>query len=196
MYPTYILNFFFHVYSFLRDRYRAGVGEGQREETQNSKQPPYRLQTVSAEPDVGLKLRRLRSWPEPKSDAQLTEPPKRPDPICILCGFFWIHLKIDYRAQDWKQGDKTECCGNSVGERWWWSTHGYNDRGEKSSNSGYSLKGKKIGFDDGINAEHMWETSRFSDPGNWQEMHCYLLRWGRQDRTGFWRKIKSLVLDT
>ena len=31
---------------------------------------------LSAEPNLGLDPRTLRSWPETKSDAQLTEPPR------------------------------------------------------------------------------------------------------------------------
>ena len=45
---------FFNIYLFLRDRERAQVGEGQREnETQNLKQAPG--SELSAEPNAGLK---------------------------------------------------------------------------------------------------------------------------------------------
>ena len=63
----------------MRQRDRAWMGEGQRErETQNLKQAP------GSEPSAqsltrGSNSRTARSWPEPKSDAQPTEPPMRPE---------------------------------------------------------------------------------------------------------------------
>lgn len=71
-------------------------------------------------------------------------------------GYSW---KMNHRAQDWKQGDKIECHCNSVGEGWWWGRRSYNEGAEKSWDSGYCLKVKKIGLDDGINTKNMWETS-------------------------------------
>ena len=59
-------------------------GEGQRErETQNLKQAP--VSELSAQiPTWGSNSWTVRSWPEPKSDTQLTEPPRRPKNIfCI-----------------------------------------------------------------------------------------------------------------
>ena len=53
-------------------------GEGQRErETQNPKQAPG--SDLSAQsPTRGSNSQTVRSRPEPKSDAQPTEPPRRP----------------------------------------------------------------------------------------------------------------------
>ena len=67
---------FFHFYVFLRDR--AWVGEGQRDrETQNVKQAPgSELSAQSLTRSLNPWI--MRSWPEPKSDAQLTQPPRCP----------------------------------------------------------------------------------------------------------------------
>jgi len=53
-------------------------GKGERESQADS--------TRSTEPNAGLSLRTLRSWPELKSrsDVQLTEPPKRPSSLGFL----------------------------------------------------------------------------------------------------------------
>ena len=40
-----------------------------------------RLRAVGTEPDAGLELTNVRSRPELKSDAQPTEPPRRPNPL-------------------------------------------------------------------------------------------------------------------
>ena len=100
--------FFFHIYSFLRDRDRAWVGEGQRErETQNQKQAPG-SELSAQSPAQGSNSWTSRSWPELKSDAQLTEPPRHPwnpgifimpcnfSRQCALCeqGLFWTLYKI------------------------------------------------------------------------------------------------------
>ena len=62
----------------LRERDRAWAGEGQRErETQNLKQAPG-SELSAQSPTRGSNPRTVRSWPEPKPDAQPTEPPKRP----------------------------------------------------------------------------------------------------------------------
>ena len=58
---------------FLRVRERQSINRGGAEMgTQNPKQAPE-------EPDVGLKPTNVRSWPEPNSDAQPTEPPRQPN---------------------------------------------------------------------------------------------------------------------
>ena len=57
---------------FLRDR--EGVGQGQREETQA---PGSKLSAQS--PMRGSNSQTVRSWPEAKSVAQLTEPPMYPN---------------------------------------------------------------------------------------------------------------------
>ena len=71
----------FLCYLFLRERECVWTGKEQRErESQNLKQAP------GSEPSAqsrtrGSNSRTVRSWPEPKSDAQLTEPPRRPKTI-------------------------------------------------------------------------------------------------------------------
>ena len=56
----------------------AWVGEGQREwETQNPKQAPG-SELSAQSPLWGLNPWTVRSWPEPKSATQPTEPPRRP----------------------------------------------------------------------------------------------------------------------
>ena len=81
---NFFFNFFFYVYFWQRERDRAWVGEGQRErETQNQKQAP------GSEPSAqsltqGSNSRTTRSWPEPKSDTQPTEPPRCPWSAVIL----------------------------------------------------------------------------------------------------------------
>ena len=85
----------FYIYLFLRDRERVWVGEGQREkETQNLKQDPG--SEVSAQsPTRGSNSQAVRSWPEPKSDAQLTEPPRCPR-IYIFAYVFFHTLCLSF----------------------------------------------------------------------------------------------------
>ena len=78
----HFLMHFFHVYLFLgdreTDRERAQVREGQAEkETQNPKQDPG-SELSAQSPMWGPNLQMVRSWPERKLDAQLTEPPQAP----------------------------------------------------------------------------------------------------------------------
>ena len=71
------------IYFWERARDRAWVGEGYRErETQNRKLAPGSEQSAQS-PTRGSNSRTARSWPEPKSDAQQTEPPRRPMIYCI-----------------------------------------------------------------------------------------------------------------
>ena len=63
---------------FIFERDRVWTGQGQRErETQNSKQASGSELSVQS-PTRGSNTQTVRSWPEPKSDAQPTEPPRRP----------------------------------------------------------------------------------------------------------------------
>ena len=70
------LSFSFNVQLFLRETDRAWAGEWHRErETQNPKQAPG--SELSAQSLTwGSNSSTTRSWPEPKSDAQWTEPPR------------------------------------------------------------------------------------------------------------------------
>ena len=67
-----------------RERVRAWAGEGQRQmETQNLKQAPgSELSTQSL--TWGLNSLTVRSWPELKSGAYLTEPPRNSNNSCLL----------------------------------------------------------------------------------------------------------------
>ena len=73
------LIFFMFTYFRERDRQNMSGGGAERErETQNPKQAPG-SELSAQSPMRGLNSQTLRSGPEPKSDAQLTEPPRHPD---------------------------------------------------------------------------------------------------------------------
>ena len=76
---VFFFNFFFQrLFIFGTERDRAWTGEGQRErETQNRNQAPGSEQSAQSL-TWGWNPRTARSWPEPKSDAQSAEPPRRP----------------------------------------------------------------------------------------------------------------------
>ena len=76
--PSISFFLIFNVYLCVRETDRVWVGEGQRErETQNRKQAPG--SEPSAQSSIwGSNSQMARPWPEPKSDAQPTEPPRRP----------------------------------------------------------------------------------------------------------------------
>ena len=66
-----------------RHTHRVQVGEGRRErEAQNLKQAPG-SEPSARSPTWGLNSQTARSWPEPKSDAQPTEPLRRPSMIFL-----------------------------------------------------------------------------------------------------------------
>ena len=71
--------FFFLMFSYFweRERDRARVVEGAERETQNSKQAAG-SELSAQSPRQGWNLQTGRPLPELKSDAQLTEPPRRP----------------------------------------------------------------------------------------------------------------------
>ena len=91
----FIKKFFLNVYFWDRDR--ALVGEGQRErETQMQKQAPGSEVSVQS-PRQGSNSQTMRSWPEPKSVAQPTEPPRHPYFIFIISALLrynWQNCKI------------------------------------------------------------------------------------------------------
>ena len=66
------------------------MGKGQREETQNPKQAPGSKLSAQS-PMRGLNSETARSWPEPKPDAQPTEPPGHPDMVHSLSGVIFSH---------------------------------------------------------------------------------------------------------
>ena len=78
--------FFFNVYLFLRERQRqstSGGGSGRERETQNLKQAPG-SELSAQSPTQASNPRTARSWPELKSDAQLTEPPRCPRALMVF----------------------------------------------------------------------------------------------------------------
>ena len=87
----FFLRFYFYFWERERDRVRAG--EGQREREQNPKQAPGSELSVQ-NPTWGLNPRTARSWPEPKSDAQLTEPPGCSYFCFVACHFGVITIKL------------------------------------------------------------------------------------------------------
>ena len=63
-----------------------GGGSERERETQNLKQAPG-SELSAQSPTRGLNSRTARSWPETKSDAQPTKPPRRPWPSLFLLPF-------------------------------------------------------------------------------------------------------------
>ena len=60
-------------------------------ETQNPKQAPG--SELSAQSLMrGLNPQTVRSWPELKSDAQPTEPPRRPKDVCVSLDWWLMHI--------------------------------------------------------------------------------------------------------
>ena len=105
--------FFFNVYLFLteRERDRAWVGEGQRErETQNPKPAPG-SELSAQSPTRGSNPQTVRSWPEPQSDAQPTEPPSAPMGI-----YFWETERGHKQGRGREREGDTE---SKAGSRLW-----------------------------------------------------------------------------
>ena len=72
------------MYYWETERDRAWAWEGQREEeTQNLKQAPG-SQCSAQSPTLDSNPQTVKSWPELKSDAQPTEPPRRPMMMILL----------------------------------------------------------------------------------------------------------------
>ena len=89
--------FFFSMFLFIfeTERDRAWVRKGQRErETQNRKQAPGSEPSAQS-PMWGSNSQTVRSWSEPKSDAQPTEPPRRPRIFVFDCGASWLTSTLD-----------------------------------------------------------------------------------------------------
>ena len=83
-------SFFFLMFTYFweTERDRSWAGQGRRErEMQNLKQVPG-SELSAQSPAWGLNLWTMRSWPEQKSDAQPTEPPR-----CSQCFHFLIRNK-------------------------------------------------------------------------------------------------------
>ena len=99
---------------FIFERHRARVGEGQRQkETQNLKQA--RGSELSAQsPTRGSNPPTVRSWPELKSDAQPTEPPRCPETRSFLdwafmCGAL-IKCSVPHVSVKFQVGNYTGVC--------------------------------------------------------------------------------------
>ena len=76
--------FLFYIYLFLRDRERQSTSRGGAErDTQNPKQVPGSELSAQSPMQVSNPWT-VRSWPELKSDAQLTETPRHPIAIISL----------------------------------------------------------------------------------------------------------------
>ena len=74
--------FFSHFFIFETERETEHEQGGRRErETQNRKQAPG-SELSAQSPTRGSNSQTVRSWPEPKSDAQPAKPPRRPLLIC------------------------------------------------------------------------------------------------------------------
>ena len=72
---------------FEGERDKVWAGEGQRErETQNPKQTSG-SELSAQSPTRGSNSQTVRSWPEPKSDAQPAEPRRRPWEYTYLKGY-------------------------------------------------------------------------------------------------------------
>ena len=72
------------IYFWDRDRQRHEQGKGPRErETLNPKQAPG-SELSAKSPTRSSNSWTVRSWPEPKSEAQLTEPPRRPSSVTFI----------------------------------------------------------------------------------------------------------------
>ena len=92
------------IYFWERGR-QSRVGEGQRErETQNLKQAPG-SELSAQSPTRGSNSRTMRSWPEPKSDAQPTEPPRRPKMFI----YFWRRERQSMSGGGAEREGDTEC---------------------------------------------------------------------------------------
>ena len=82
----FLLLFFKYVFIWERERERDIEQEGERQrerETQDPKQTPG-SELSAQSPTRGSNPRTARSWPEPKSGAQPTEPPRRPQNILFF----------------------------------------------------------------------------------------------------------------
>ena len=62
-----------------RDRVQAGEGQRERETESEESEAGSRPWAVSAEPSLGLELTDCKIMTWAKVDAQLTEPPRRPE---------------------------------------------------------------------------------------------------------------------
>ena len=109
--------FFFDVYLSLRERDRAWTREEQRDrETQNPKQAP------GSEPSAhslmwDLNSWTMRSWPEPKSDAQLTEPSRAPLGVLSIPTIMRIFLHLEQWSRNCSDNYGYFPAGKGVGDK-------------------------------------------------------------------------------
>ena len=89
------------IYFWHRERDRAWVGQGaERErETQNQKQAPG-SELSAQSPMQGSNSQTARSWPELKSNAQPTEPPRRPREVILIKYHIWMNPKHFLKERD------------------------------------------------------------------------------------------------
>ena len=107
---------FFNDYSFFeRDRQSISRGGAEREtETQNPKQAPG-SELSAQSPTRGSNPQTVRSGPEPKSDAQPTEPPRRPQCYCFLDIAFQasVHLYVLFLKHSLPRGSLPSLCASA-----------------------------------------------------------------------------------
>ena len=83
----------FNIDLFFRERDRAWAGEGRERGTQNLKQASG--SELSAQSLTwGSNPRAGRSWPEPESVAELTDPPRCPTPVSFLMFQRWAYFTL------------------------------------------------------------------------------------------------------
>ena len=83
--------FVMFIYFWERERERVQAGEGQKErKTQNLKPTPGSELSAQSLTQAS-NSQTVRSWPEPKLDAQPTEPPRSPWEKWFLCFIFTLH---------------------------------------------------------------------------------------------------------
>ena len=88
IYRRLMLKIFFNVYFWERERESerasmSGGGAERERETQNPKQVPGSEPSAQS-PTWGSNPRILTSWPEPKPEAQSTEPPRCPSYLILI----------------------------------------------------------------------------------------------------------------
>ena len=95
-YKRFSFKKFFVTFPFIFERKKPSTsGEGHRKrETQTPKQVPGPELSAQSQ-RRGSNPRTVRSWPEPKSDTELTKPPRRPN-IFLFKGHVHTYTFCDY----------------------------------------------------------------------------------------------------
>ena len=97
------------IYFWETKRDKVWAGEGQKErETQNPKKAPD-FELSAQRPMQGLNPWMVRSWPEPKSHAQPTEPHRHPKICCVS-----IHQEQSSRKRNQEIDPTCNCTTNKI----------------------------------------------------------------------------------